>query len=1061
MTMQVPFDLDAVLAQHAAALRRLAGELVRDPTAAEDAVQEVWLGALRAPPPHQDSVGGWLATALRNVVRKVRRGEDRRRRREEMAASWRGAVHDPAVAAAREELAQRLVAAVGQLEPPCRDAIWQRYFVGLSPRGIARQGGVPLATVKSRLQRGLRQLRERFGEESGADWRRALAVAFGPGTGAAATAAWSGTALKTVGTKAAAAILVVAAGMWWWTAREPGGNTAIDVDRTAAVAATGGRSDDAPVRTGEGMQLPAGPPAERVLATVPATEAASREAVVRGRCVDEQGAPLAGASVQLAGRADDRDRREAWLAEHGALPSWRAPEPARTGADGRFEIAFVPPPPFAFSLAVGAEGRVGREARWTQFAEGEQIDVGDVVLRAGVRVAGRVVDRQGKGVPGASLSMQEPLVAGRALFRDDTFAQAETDSTGRFEVAKPMPAGRFLVSVRDHEVLQPLCIVAPEPASQELVITVAPPAPMVRITGTVVDEAGAAVAEARIEVEGEGLLRPTGADGAFVLEKRREAVRGDARISIHPHLHEPLQLPDAVPWGTQGLVLTVRRGAELTVRVTDAAGAPVDEFALRLVRKHAQWTSYGGSRVLARGPFVDGTARVPSVPRGEWLVWIEPPEGAPVAALTASLTIADAAPRRLDLTMASARRTVRVVDRRGEPIAGSAVRAADPVAGPIDERTRILPLARFAAAAGGIRLAILVAEGRTDAAGEFVVAGPVDAVVSVLVDGPGHLPAARHDERLGVPDPLVVVVDRGGRVVGRIEPPAALAELRRLAGLPPAGPIPADRASNWATVTIAAANSAGRPVTAALTAEGSFAARGVTPGPVVVRVHVGSTYVTAAPLEVREGETTEAAVDLVALLPGTLSGLVTWNGVPLANETLRLDVEAPSAGERPDLFGCDVRTDAQGRFEHRGRPGRYSLTLQRPGRAVLRLRAASEAVVARDQVVHHIFAIASGTLEVTLLEPNGRPAMVGQFVAVAEPARPAAQLARSDDAGPFRTEIEPGDYELFVLPDGAELMRRLQASPEDPNELMRRLRVKVGAATVVAGQTTSLTLRLP
>ena len=151
---QKPFDLEDQLQRHGRSLRRLAFELVHDGTEVDDALQETWLRVLRHPPQRAAQAEGWLATVLRHVVFRSRRGERRRRAREQAVA--RDAVaSDPGVVAAQAEIAERLLAVVRGLEEPYRAAIWQRYFEDLPPREIAVRQGVPLATVKSRLQRGL------------------------------------------------------------------------------------------------------------------------------------------------------------------------------------------------------------------------------------------------------------------------------------------------------------------------------------------------------------------------------------------------------------------------------------------------------------------------------------------------------------------------------------------------------------------------------------------------------------------------------------------------------------------------------------------------------------------------------------------------------------------------------------------------------------------------------------------------------------------------------------------------------------------------------------------
>src|SRR4030095_5601749 len=97
----------------------------------------------------------------------------------------------------------------------------QRFVEGRAPRDIAADSGVPLATVKSRVQRGLATLRERLGEREGTDWRAGLTAAFGFGReGTAAAAAIAGGVLMATWTKgslgiAAAAAAVISTMVWW------------------------------------------------------------------------------------------------------------------------------------------------------------------------------------------------------------------------------------------------------------------------------------------------------------------------------------------------------------------------------------------------------------------------------------------------------------------------------------------------------------------------------------------------------------------------------------------------------------------------------------------------------------------------------------------------------------------------------------------------------------------------------------------------------------------------------------------------------------------------------
>ncbi|MDO8349232.1 MAG: sigma-70 family RNA polymerase sigma factor [Planctomycetota bacterium] len=1066
-----PFDVELSLRQHGASLRQLAAELLRDPEAADDAVQEVWAAALRRPPRHAGSLGGWLATALRNIARKLRRGEQRRVRREAVVAREEE-VEDHATVLAREELLHRLVAAVSSLEAPFREAIWQRYFEGMAPRDIAEASGVPVATVKSRLQRGLQQLREQLGEDGESDWRSGLAAAFGwqdsaVPAGAAGTTAttWSGVMLMTAWTKAMTAVAVVAiVAVLLWSLREPdvavpGASLVAVADATVAAS----RPEAKPVENA-GVAAVA-PIVERSEVKLVTGTPRTRNATLRGRCVDASGAPLADCTVRLSGRSADQDRMDAWLSDHPAPPDWTEPPAQTTAADGGFTFTFSPPPPFAFSLGIVRAGCVGMAGDWRRIADEESVDVGDVAMRPGITVVGRVVDEQGQPRANARITLQNPFGSSSGALRVDNFVHVTTSVDGRFAVDKMVQPGLFMLAVDDCEVVRPAPLtLGPEPATQDVTIVVKPAAEMVSITGTVVDDADQPITEAWIETDdGDGPKTVSRRDGRFELKERRDAARDDVRIAVRSFLHEPLRVDQPLAWGMQGVVLRLQRGASVTVRVTDANGAPVPSFAVRVLPLNSRVGSSNHGRVQARGPFVDGTATIASVPIGKWLVWIEPATGSAVTMVTAPIEIVDRSPRRLDLRVVDATRTVRLVDRAGTAIVGSKVRVVDPVEGPVEDGTQVVAPDVFAGMSAP-RKAVLVSEGTTDPAGAVVVRGPADRTVTLLLDGPGHVPTVRSDVSLAETANFVVTVDLGGSVTGRITPPEAIVELRRLMGLPLEGPIPLDRAATWARVNLTGQRAQKPPLAFVLDAQGRFVGHGIPPGTWGTGISLGASWASGGSVVIREGETSDVVLDLSSLLPGALVGEVTWNGVPLANDAVHLDWVTPTGREHPDRGQCDVRTDAQGRFEHRGRPGTYTLTLQKPGRTVLRLRAGSTATVARDQTTHHAFAIASGKIELVLLDLEGRPAQVGQLMANGEDLATSAQLARDDATGPFRAEVAPGDYGLFVLPGSQSISRRMQAAPQgvpfDLNEFMRRVRVKVGHATVVPGQTTRLELRM-
>jgi RNA polymerase sigma factor (sigma-70 family) len=152
--------------------RRLARGLLGDDDA-EDAVQEIWVAALRHPPDAERPLDPWLRTAVRNRAASRSRQEQRRRHRE--AALDPPEEQDSAEALlARRQLHRLLVQAVARLAAPYRQAILWRYFEGLTSAQIADRHGIPAGTVRGRLRTALQELRRTVAREARQPWRQAL-----------------------------------------------------------------------------------------------------------------------------------------------------------------------------------------------------------------------------------------------------------------------------------------------------------------------------------------------------------------------------------------------------------------------------------------------------------------------------------------------------------------------------------------------------------------------------------------------------------------------------------------------------------------------------------------------------------------------------------------------------------------------------------------------------------------------------------------------------------------------------------------------------------------------
>lgn len=700
-----PFDLEHELRRHGGSLRRLARELVRDGAAADDAVQETFLHAVRRPPPAGERTGGWLATVLRRVVSRSRRGERRRVRRED-AVAGEPVVGDPAEVAARTELAQRLMAAVHGLDEPYRGAVWQRWFEELPPRAIAARTGVPLATVKSRLQRGLQQLRQRLGEEGeSSDWRCALASAFGfemaKGAATAATvAAWQGGVLMATGAKVAVAAGVAALAVWWlWPERsriEP------PFPREANATAPAASSDATLARSPgvSGSQ-------QRVLADEAAPPPASSRplATWRGRVVDAAtGIGLAGASVEL-------------VVSDSAPPL----DVRTTGDDGRFEVIAELGAFGRLRFAHPGYGSLASNLDNLRLEAGQVEELGDLPLPPGRSVRGRLQDEAGAPPPAGTV-----VTAGFAWTTAATWTQfglstASTQADGSFAF-DALPFGRvtFGIDRGPFELADPAVAELTPTAPSDLMLTVRR---RPTIAGRVVDLDGNPLQGIGLAtLPGEAEMRTNG-DGTFELVKRwRNDLTSTSVLVVDAPDHAPRGGGYELAWGTRGARIVLPPAQQLAIDVVGDDGTPIEDFGVVVWRPGLEASN---GTVRHRGTHPDGRLLLPaSVGATRVRVLPVDPEWVP----SELLPIDDATGLQVRLAR---RRTCRVeVFAAGRPIAGADVALAFD-RGRVPEQYPVRPPATMPEFVD-----MRVADSALDLGGELVAAGRTNArgIVELLCD---------------------------------------------------------------------------------------------------------------------------------------------------------------------------------------------------------------------------------------------------------------------------------------------------------------------------------------
>ncbi len=156
---------DALL-EHAPWLRRVALAIAGDPHLAEDLTQETWLAVMERGPVEDDPARtrSWLRTVVRRKASRQRQHHASSGRRERSAARPE-ALPSAAELAEQAEMQKRLLDAIGRLDERRQHVILLRYFRGMSAAEIARAEGVPAATVRSQLKRGIDQLREELASD--------------------------------------------------------------------------------------------------------------------------------------------------------------------------------------------------------------------------------------------------------------------------------------------------------------------------------------------------------------------------------------------------------------------------------------------------------------------------------------------------------------------------------------------------------------------------------------------------------------------------------------------------------------------------------------------------------------------------------------------------------------------------------------------------------------------------------------------------------------------------------------------------------------------------------
>lgn len=598
------------LADHSRWVRELARRLVGDPHLADDLAQDVCLTALVHPPSAQagprsgpssggetGSIKGWLATVLLNRLRERRRGDARREDRERGVARSE-AQRSTADIVEHLSTHRALVDAVLELEEPYRTTLCLRYFEELSPTQIAQRLGIPLSTVKTRLSRGLAQLRERLVRASGGDersWLPSLVALAGPASAHAAgpvTTSTLGAIIMSTSFKIAALVATLAGGGWiaWQQVS----------DAHEPVAASSTVQDAAELPQDIRLVEPEPSAASQRVAAAGSGPAASPAAAP----VDSaHSAPEPAARGAIAGLVLDASAAAARQVELELRSGSEVLARCASDDAGRFRFEDVADG--GQIVAASPDWTTVYSARGSLAAQNEPV----VVIAPRLQLGGRVVDELGSPLEGARLEIELPE-GFRARFsrimdqssRVTVSASSGADGSFLIDDSPSISGARLQVSLEGFAALD---VAAPGESTRAATLVLQRTTDFEGVLrGVVLDELGSPVQDAYVAFGVEGTRTDEWGRFAFLLDdpdssNRRMGTmtREDGRVvrdlravaqgklpasltlELDPDSGLPLPLFEGDGNDQGELVLTL--GAQpltLTGRVVDHEGRPLDDI---------------------------------------------------------------------------------------------------------------------------------------------------------------------------------------------------------------------------------------------------------------------------------------------------------------------------------------------------------------------------------------------------------------------------------------------------------------------------------------------------
>lgn len=701
---------------------------------------------------------------------------------------------------------------------------------------------------------------------------------------------------------------------------------------------------------------PADKPGKPVRITVTPGTAAS------GRVVDQAGQPVPGAAVRLR-PAHQED--ESWSEEDST------PLEGLSGPDGRFLLSHLAAG--RYDLQIEREGLSPGRIAGLEIPSGSRaVDLGDVRLKAGGFIEGRVLDESGRPVAGAHIGLSLPMER-----MNERPPQAETGPDGSFRLKGLARGERYDLWIQADGFVQRQAPGVEAPPSEPLRIELRRGR---TLTVRVVDPEGKPVARAllsRMEKvlatgpgagyghQSTGSLGETDDEGSLRIGNLEPGVL-DLLVQadgFQPLVAPGLHIPDESDAGA--VEVTLVRGAVLEGQVLDGDGKAVVGASVQASLESVEVQPYGVGMLPATTDG-EGRYRLEGLTPGSYQVTVRSVELSDTLWGKAEV---DAGVHRLDFRFPSgAQVSGQVLDSRGVPVPRASL--------------SLVPV-------GGGYISNTV--GRAD--GTFTFRAVPDGDFHLRGSAPGFALTVEPGEVRVSGGPvrgLLLRLNRGVSITGR------------LLGVDP------DRLAGTSIVADVQEQRRYEVHHGTVNREGIYRIANATPGRWNVTAQLPDGRSAKGRVEVTEADTESVTLDLEFEAGLTLSGRVLLDGEPLAGGSIAVD-------GRSSTIAYD------GRFSVPGlEPGQHRLdVVVGPG-----LGQALRIEMTRDEEM--TIPLSTGSIEGRVLSPEGLP-LGGALVEVAaeQPDLNASfeglQVLTSEDGAFQLSRCIAGSYRLRVHAEGFPL----------------------------------------